>query len=184
MVQALINLGSKVNTRNLNFAKKINLQLHKTKIGTQKVDDSKLNIFDIIIASLSKKNKEEKSCIFEKMFLLANISMNIALKISFLTLSNIEINFVGHHIYWRIYTVAKVLLIVRQVELIRKKEFADVALDLENKTFVVHETSISQDWDIYHFRRIQMALLKADETYISVSTKYSTMILQMLFLKI
>lgn len=43
--------------------------------------------------------KEKKSRFLEKMFLWTNISIDIALIIPFLTLSNIEINFVGYYIH-------------------------------------------------------------------------------------
>ena len=53
----------------------------------------------MIIASFSVEDKEKKSRFFEKMFLLANINIDIALRISFFTLSNDKIDFVGCHIY-------------------------------------------------------------------------------------
>lgn len=51
---------------------------------------------------------------------------------------------------------------MRRVELIRKKEFAATALDIENKAFVVYVTSISQNLDVYLFWRAQIISLKAD----------------------
>ena len=68
---------------------------------------------------------------------MTDISIDIALKMSFLTLSNVEIDFVGCYIYRKTYTIAKVLLTTRQVKLIRKKEFVAVVLELEDEAFVV-----------------------------------------------
>ena len=51
------------------------------------------------------------------------------------------------------YTIAKVLPTTRQVKLIRKKEFATVAFDLEDKVFVVYVTSISQNLGVHSSRR-------------------------------
>ena len=53
----------------------------------------------MVIASFSIKDKEEKSRFFEETFLLADISIDIALGIPFFTLSNVEIDFVNCHIY-------------------------------------------------------------------------------------
>ena len=54
----------------MEFVKKLGLQLCKTKVGTQKIDGTKLDIFAIIIASFSMKDKEGNSRFFEETFLL------------------------------------------------------------------------------------------------------------------
>lgn len=95
------------------------------------------------------KNKEKRSHFFEKTFILAEINMDIILNISFLILSNVKIDFVDCYIYWKSYTIVKVLLITRQIELIGNKKFVVVVLNLEDKAFVVHIASISLDWDVY-----------------------------------
>lgn len=77
-------------------------------------------------------------------------------------MSNIEIDFVDRHIYWRLYSIAEILLITRWIKLIEMKEFVATTLDLENKTFVVHIASISLNSDIYSFRKSQIASLKVD----------------------
>lgn len=97
----------------------------------------------MVIASFLVKDKEERSCFFEKTFLLANISINIALCIPFFILSNVEIYNVDFYIYWKIYTVAKVFPTIRQVKLIRKREFVTATLDLEHQVFIVYIASIS-----------------------------------------
>ena len=53
----------------------------------------------MVIAFLSIENKERKFEFFEKIFLLADISIDITLNIPLFTLSNIEIDFVDCHIY-------------------------------------------------------------------------------------
>lgn len=45
-------------------------------------------------------NKAYKPRYFKKTFLLANISIDIVLRMSFLTLSNIEINFLVQKLNW------------------------------------------------------------------------------------
>lgn len=144
-------LDSKVNAIHPNLTKKLSLQICKIKVGTQKIDRSKLDIFGMIIISFFIVKKEKKSCFFKKNFLLVDTYTDIALGMSFFTLSNLEIDFIYCNIYWKTYIVAKILLITRQVELIRMKKFIAITLDLEDRTFIVHIVSISStDSDVYH----------------------------------
>lgn len=84
---------------NPEFTKKLGLWIYETKVCTQKINSSKLDIFGIIIVFAFLEDKEEKSRIFEKTFLLAEISMDIGLGMPFLTLSNLKFDFVDCHIH-------------------------------------------------------------------------------------
>ena len=126
----------------------------------------------MVLASFSIKDKKRNSCFFEKTFILTDISMDITLKISFFTLKNVDINFIGRHIYCKTYTIAEVFLTTRQVKLIEKNEFTVIALNLENKAFVIYVAFINQDLDVHHTQRAQIASLKADETPTSISSKF------------
>lgn len=84
---------------NLNFAKKLDFLVYKTKVDAQKIDKSKLDIFGIVLASFSINNKEERTDFFKKTFLLTDISIDIALKMFFFTLNNVEIDFVCYYIH-------------------------------------------------------------------------------------
>lgn len=53
-------------------------------------------------------------------------------------LSNIDIHFDRKEFIWRIYTTVKAILIVKQVELINKHEFAKVGLNANFKPFIIH----------------------------------------------
>lgn len=86
---------------------------------------------------------------FKKTFLLADINLDIALEISFFILNNVEIDFVGYHLYQKIYTAAEALLITRQIKLIRKKQFIIVGSDLKDEVFIIHIIFISKDSDTY-----------------------------------
>ena len=39
---------------------------------------------------------------------------------------------------WKIYIIKKALLIIKQVQIINKKNFIIVILDVDNKIFVIH----------------------------------------------
>ena len=64
---------------------------------------------------------------------------------------------------------------IRQVELIRKKEFALAALDPEHKVFVVHVAALSIDLGnkMHLSKRAQIAYLKANEAPIKVLSNYA-----------
>lgn len=87
-------MGNKVNAIHFEFIKKLDFQIRDINIQALKINDSKIDIFGIVIAFLSVKDKEGRSCNFEKTFLLADISMDITLGLHFLTLSDIQIDFV------------------------------------------------------------------------------------------
>ena len=63
----------------------------------------------------------------------------------------------------------------RQVELISKKEFAVVALDLEHEAFIIHVAafSINSGDEVYLSKRAQIAYLKANEAPTEVPSKYA-----------
>lgn len=65
--------GSKINTIYPNFAKKLVFQMHKIELIVQKINYSKLNMFEMIISYFFIKNKQKKFCFFEKIFLLTNV---------------------------------------------------------------------------------------------------------------
>lgn len=87
----LIDFGSKINVIHPVYAKKLGLTIQKTNIDTQKIDNTALKAFRMIIAVFSMNDKAKKIGLFEKIFLLTNISMDIALGMFFLTLSNTNI---------------------------------------------------------------------------------------------
>ena len=61
---------------------------------------------------------------FEETFLLADTSMEVILEMSFLVLSNANIQFDIESFTWRFYNIAEALPIARRIELINKYKFA------------------------------------------------------------
>ena len=49
---------------NLTFAQKVGLYIRKTNVGAQKIDDSGLETFEIVIADLEMENKIGRSRFF------------------------------------------------------------------------------------------------------------------------
>lgn len=87
----------------------------------------------IVKTMVEIKNNETKSCFFKKTFLFSNLSMNFILKMQFLNLNNVKINFLEFETFWWIYISKKTILITKYIELIEKKEFGLGTLDLEKE---------------------------------------------------
>lgn len=86
-----------------------------------------------------------------KTFSLANFSIDIILKMFFFILNNIKINFVDWTLSLRLYTIDKILSIMRNIELIQKKEFVFTAFDLKDKAFIIQIVFINKKSNIYLF---------------------------------
>ena len=76
---------------------------------------------------------------------MANISPEVVFGMPFLTLSGVDVDFLGCELRWKTYTTEEALPTTRRVELVGKKEFAAAALDPEHETYVVHVGSVSSD---------------------------------------
>lgn len=133
-IKILFDSGNKVNAIKPSFAKKLSLRIDKTNVSSQKIDGSRLETYGIIIVFFQVYNKDGKFCYFEETFLLANITMDLAFEIAFFILSNVKINFNDRELRWKLYTVAKTLSNIRQVQLVGKKQFAVSTPHLEMRS--------------------------------------------------
>ena len=93
-IQALINLGSKVNTFLLAYPKQLGFLIQKADVGSQKIDNSLLRTFGMLIGNFKVKDKLGKAPFFQKSFILAITNIEVALGIPFLILSNANISFI------------------------------------------------------------------------------------------
>ena len=91
-------MESKVNTMYLDFAKKFSLQIQDINVDVQKINSFKLDTFGIVIASFSVEDKKKRSCFFEGIFLLADISMDITLRMLFHILSIVDMDFICRYV--------------------------------------------------------------------------------------
>lgn len=97
----------------------------------------------------------------------------------FLTLSNINIDFLNWELWWRTYTTQKTLLTTRSIELMGKKQFVTIALNPEYETFVVYISSFSStllDINVYLSHRPQIAGLIAGKAISKVFIKYTNFV--------
>lgn len=103
--------------------------------------------------------------------------MDIILGMSFLILSNIEVNFTDEELSWRLYIIVEVFSITKQVKSIGKEKFAAVALDPENEIFVVHVTALASfNSDVYFFDRAQIVFLRIDKASTAVLNEYANFV--------
>ena len=170
-VEALIDSGNKVNTMTPAYALKLGLKVHTTDVRAQKIDSSTLETFGMVLASFQIEDKLSRIQYFQKTFLLADISVKVVLRMPFLTLSNVNIQFAEKKLTWRSYITTEALPTTKRVEIIDKKEFAGVALDENVEAFVVHVTSLSLKLiSIHPAQKAQIALLIAKK--VKIPTNY------------
>ena len=89
------------------------------------------------------------------------MSMELVLKMAFLTFSNADIQFAKKELSWSTYTTEDVLPTSRRVKPIDKKEFAKAALAENVEAFVVHAASFISKMTIHLAWEAQIALLLA-----------------------
>ena len=94
-VQALIDLGSKVNTIHPAFAKQLGLPIRPTDVGARKIDSTTLNTYGMVVVAFLVENKANRVRFFKETFLVANISLKVVLEMPFLTLSGADVDFSG-----------------------------------------------------------------------------------------
>ena len=95
LMSVLLDLGSKVNAIHLTFARELGFLIKPTDVRAQKIDGTMLVTFRIVVATFSITDKANQVRFFEKIFLVANISLKVVLGMFFLTLSDENIDFLG-----------------------------------------------------------------------------------------
>ncbi len=99
----------------------------------------------MVVSTFSVLDKDGRERFFKENFLWADVMSDIVLGMPFLTISNADIDFQAQDLQWRSYITRNVLSTTRQVELIKKKEFAVIALDPKHEAFIVHVAALSVD---------------------------------------
>lgn len=126
----------------------------------QKIDDTILDIYRMVVMAFLIMDQADCIKFFKEIFLMTNVSPEIVFRILFLTLNSADINFLEQKLRYRTYTTKEVFLIIKRIELVREKEFATVAFDLEYKIFVVNIFSLTSfDSGVYLFSKPLIASL-------------------------
>ena len=110
-VKALLDSGSKVNAINPDFAWKLGLKVRKTNVGAQKIDDSALETFGMVIADFQVEDKANRPRFFQETFLVADTKFEVILGMPFLKISNADVSFGEGTLTWRTYITNEALLL-------------------------------------------------------------------------
>ena len=98
-VQALINSGSEVNAIHLSFAKQLDFPIRSTDVEAQKINNTTLDTHRMVVAAFLVVDKGNQVRFFEKTFLVAKVSPEVVLGMSFLTLSGADVDFLGRELW-------------------------------------------------------------------------------------
>ncbi len=146
-----------------------------TNVGAQKIDDTILETYEMIVSTFSTSDKDDRDRFFKESFLLAEIKPDVVLGIPFLIMSNVDDDFQAQDLQWRSYTTRDVFLTNRQVKPIGKKEFIWAAFNLKYKAFIVYIAALSVDSgdEMHNLKKAQIAQLKVDEALIKVPSEHA-----------
>ena len=121
------------------YVAELGLTTQKTSIGAQKIDGLPLETYNMALTRFSVQDSLGRVRLFEKIFLLANTSIEVVLEMPFLSLNNANIEFTKlEKLIWKTYIVGEALPTTNWVKLIDKKEFARAALNENSEIFMVH----------------------------------------------
>ena len=90
-LRALLDLGSEVNAMTPAYASKLGPKARHIDVGAQKIDGLTLETFGMVLVSFQVKDKLGRARFFQESFLLADTSVEVVLRMLFLTLSNADI---------------------------------------------------------------------------------------------
>ena len=132
-----------------------------------------MKIYDIVIAGFQVQDKFRKARFFQETFLVADTSVEVVLGMPFLAFNKVEVDFKEKELTWKAYIIAKVLPTIKRVQIISPKEFAKMALNLDQETFVVYVATFFNSMEIHLDRKVQIAALIADKAPITIPAEYS-----------
>lgn len=92
-IETSVDSKSKENTTNKTFASELGLKIRKTNVEDRKIDNTTLQNYKIVVSTFSVLDKDSTERFFEKSFLFADNKSDVVLRILFLSMSNIDINF-------------------------------------------------------------------------------------------
>ena len=97
-ISAFFDSGSKVNAIHPTFVRELGLLIRPTNVEVQKIDSTTLDIFGMVVAAFLVMDKANWVKFLEETFLIANVSPKVVLGILFLTLSGVNIDFLGREL--------------------------------------------------------------------------------------
>ena len=77
----------------LAYAAVFGLRVCSIDVGAQEIDGLTLSTHSMVLATFQLEDNQGRSRFFQETFLMADTAMEVVLKMLFLTLSKVEINF-------------------------------------------------------------------------------------------
>ena len=71
----------------------------------------------------------------------------------FLKINNADLSFGEKLLMWKFYTTNKILLTIEYIQIVDQKEFVIIALDMDNKTFVLYMAIKKQEKISMHLEK-------------------------------
>ena len=100
--------------------------------------------------------------------------MAVIFEMSFLALSNADIQFNTESFTWRFYSIAEALSTTKWIELINKHEFVKSTLDKNSATFVVYIATLKALEPAIHFSQAPLlAVLQQNKASTEISSDYA-----------
>ena len=159
---------------NPNYARKLGLKIWRTNVGTQKIDGSTLETFEIVTADFQVEDKASRPRFFQETFLVADTKFEVILGMPFLKISNADVSFGEGTLTWRTYTTNEALPTTERVQIVDPKEFVIAALDVDSETFVLHVAIRErEEIPVHSKRQAQVGALLFDEAPTEVPAEYS-----------
>ena len=94
-MSALLDLSSEVNAIYPTLARELELSIRLTDVATQKIGGTMLDTFRMVVTAFSVTDKANQVKFFEETFLVANVCLKVVFKMIFLTLSGLNVDFLG-----------------------------------------------------------------------------------------
>lgn len=131
-------------------------------------------MYGMVITRFLTQDKLDKIRFFKKIFLFADIGMEVVFKMPFIAFSNTKIEFDTKSRTQRSYNIAKALPTTRRVKCIVKNEFIRAALDKDFETFVVYVVALKVLETAVHSSRVYLlAALQQNKAVTEILPEYT-----------
>ena len=77
------------------------LKSRKISVKAQKMDGTTLETYEIVVSTFFMLNKNGREKFFKESFLLSDVKPDVVIKIAFLTINNINVNFQAWDLEYR-----------------------------------------------------------------------------------
>ena len=92
-MSALFNSGNEVNVMDLAFTEKLGFVMQTTNVGAQKINGTTLKTYKMMVAAFSVTDQANRVKFFEEIFLVANLSPDVVLRMLFFILNSANVDF-------------------------------------------------------------------------------------------